>query len=52
MLAKEIIEPNFLDFMIGNTSLNLMVAVDFTASNGQPGEPGSLHALAEDDTPN
>eukprot|EP00050_Salpingoeca_kvevrii_P003994 m.239775 g.239775 ORF g.239775 m.239775 type:complete len:577 (+) comp10921_c0_seq11:2196-3926(+) len=34
---------SFLDFIEGGTELNFVVAVDFTASNGNPIEPNSLH---------
>jgi len=33
----------FLDFIHGGTELNFTVAVDFTASNGNPLHPSSLH---------
>ncbi|KAF9580308.1 Copine-9, partial [Lunasporangiospora selenospora] len=35
--------PSFVDFMHGGGSINLMVAVDFTQSNGDPSSPSSLH---------
>ena len=40
-----LIEPvcTFLDFIQGGTSINFSVAIDFTASNGHPNEPSSLH---------
>ncbi|EFO93889.1 CRE-GEM-4 protein [Caenorhabditis remanei] len=44
--AKIIIEPTFLDFISGGTQLDFSVAVDFTASNGNPSTPSSLHYMA------
>ena len=41
-----IIEPSFLDYLQGGCALNFSVAVDFTASNGQPHDPRSLHFLS------
>ncbi|KAG6736624.1 hypothetical protein POTOM_060502 [Populus tomentosa] len=35
----------FLDYLAGGWELNFMVAVDFTASNGNPRLPDSLHYL-------
>ncbi|CAK9204572.1 unnamed protein product [Sphagnum troendelagicum] len=34
---------SFLDYVTGGCELNFMVAVDFTASNGNPLQPDSLH---------
>eukprot|EP01129_Flabellula_baltica_P010468 TRINITY_DN4429_c0_g1_i1.p1 TRINITY_DN4429_c0_g1~~TRINITY_DN4429_c0_g1_i1.p1 ORF type:complete len:448 (-),score=111.47 TRINITY_DN4429_c0_g1_i1:395-1738(-) len=34
---------SFLDYIVGGTQINLMVAVDYTASNGDPSSPQSLH---------
>lgn len=36
---------SFLDYLSGGCSLNLIAAVDFTASNGNPMQPSSLHYL-------
>ncbi|KAL8581960.1 hypothetical protein ACOMHN_027942 [Nucella lapillus] len=36
-------EHSFLDFVKGGMQMNFTVAVDFTASNGSPGDPQSLH---------
>lgn len=36
-------EFSFLQYIQGNCNINLMVAVDFTASNGIPSNPSSLH---------
>ncbi|KAJ3043826.1 Copine-5 [Rhizophlyctis rosea] len=35
--------PTFLDYIAGGTQISLAVAIDFTASNGPPDEPTSLH---------
>ena len=37
------IEPSFLDYIRGGTQIHFTVAVDFTASNGDPRTPASLH---------
>lgn len=36
-------QPTFLDYLQGGTAMNFSVAVDFTASNGNPTNPTSLH---------
>eukprot|EP00742_Colponemidia_sp_Colp-10_P002200 GILJ01002352.1.p1 GENE.GILJ01002352.1~~GILJ01002352.1.p1 ORF type:complete len:570 (+),score=97.05 GILJ01002352.1:35-1711(+) len=35
--------PTFLDYIAGGCELNLIVAIDFTGSNGDPNHPNSLH---------
>nr|CAB3233484.1 copine-8-like [Phallusia mammillata] len=35
----------FLDYIRGGTELNFVVAIDFTASNGNPLQPSSLHYI-------
>ena len=37
--------PCFTDFIKGGCELNLMVAIDYTASNGDPSSPSSLHYI-------
>ncbi|XP_063215609.1 copine-8-like isoform X2 [Bacillus rossius redtenbacheri] len=37
---------SFLDYIMGGTQLNCTVAIDFTASNGDPQSPESLHFVA------
>ncbi|XP_022257177.1 copine-8-like, partial [Limulus polyphemus] len=36
-------EQTFLDYIAGGTQINFTVAIDFTASNGDPRQPNSLH---------
>lgn len=36
---------NFLEYVFGGCNINLSIAIDFTASNGDPKSPGSLHFL-------
>jgi len=40
-------EPSFVDYLQGGLALNFSVAVDFTASNGDPQNPRSLHFLSQ-----
>lgn len=37
--------PSFVDFIRGGIEINLIVAIDFTGSNGDPREPQSLHYI-------
>ncbi|XP_053355284.1 copine-9-like [Clarias gariepinus] len=39
-------EHTFVDFIRGGTQLNFTVAIDFTASNGNPAQPNSLHYMS------
>ena len=39
--------PTFLEYIQGGTALNFSVAIDFTASNGNPRNPQSLHYIAQ-----
>ena len=39
-------ELSFVDFIRGGTELHFAVAIDFTASNGAPNDPRSLHYIA------
>lgn len=43
MSAKIETDYTFLDYITGGTQLHFTVAVDFTASNGDPNTPGTLH---------
>eukprot|EP00179_Madagascaria_erythrocladioides_P007549 CAMPEP_0198323568 /NCGR_PEP_ID=MMETSP1450-20131203/11776_1 /TAXON_ID=753684 ORGANISM="Madagascaria erythrocladiodes, Strain CCMP3234" /NCGR_SAMPLE_ID=MMETSP1450 /ASSEMBLY_ACC=CAM_ASM_001115 /LENGTH=748 /DNA_ID=CAMNT_0044027285 /DNA_START=56 /DNA_END=2305 /DNA_ORIENTATION=- len=36
-------EPTFLDYIFGGCEISLVMAIDFTASNGDPRKTGSLH---------
>jgi len=45
-------KPEFLDYLRGGVQLNVVLAVDFTGSNGDPSFPTSLHALKYDNTLN
>jgi hypothetical protein len=39
--------PSFLDYIRGGCTLNFLVAIDFTASNGDPRNPSSLHHYSD-----
>ncbi|XP_005725155.1 copine-8 [Pundamilia nyererei] len=39
-------EVTFLDYIKGGTQINFTVAIDFTASNGNPAQPTSLHYMS------
>ncbi|OHT07237.1 Copine family protein [Tritrichomonas foetus] len=41
-------KPTFYDYLQSGLQLNLITAIDFTASNGDPSIPSSLHYLCED----
>jgi hypothetical protein len=41
-------KPDFLDYLRGGVQLSVILAVDFTGSNGDPSFPTSLHALKYD----
>eukprot|EP01135_Chromosphaera_perkinsii_P003560 Nk52_evm18s248 gene=Nk52_evmTU18s248 len=41
--VKMVKEHTFLDYLVGGVDMNLVVAIDFTASNGDPMKPSSLH---------
>jgi copine 1/2/3 len=38
-------DPSFLDYVQSGLNLRLLVAIDFTASNGNPRDPSSLHYI-------
>jgi len=40
--------PSFVDYLNGDCQINLAVAIDFSAANGNPNEQGSLHYVHED----
>jgi hypothetical protein len=37
--------PSFVSYLSGGLELNVVVGIDFTGSNGNPREPGTLHYL-------
>ena len=39
--------PTWLDYIMEGCEVTLNVAVDFTASNGDPKDPSSLHAAID-----
>ncbi|EEC47209.1 predicted protein, partial [Phaeodactylum tricornutum CCAP 1055/1] len=41
-------EANFVDYVSGGCEINVVVAIDFTGSNGDPRKPGTLHYLHPD----
>ena len=43
---------SFIEYLRGGLEINLMVAIDFTASNGDPKSKSSLHYIHEDDKDN
>ncbi|KAH1235518.1 Protein BONZAI 1 [Glycine max] len=49
---SESIQYSFLDYLAGGFELNFMVAIDFTASNGNPRLPDSLHYIDPSGRPN
>ncbi|GAX19852.1 hypothetical protein FisN_1Lh692 [Fistulifera solaris] len=40
--------PNFVDYTAGGCAINVIVAIDFTGSNGDPRQPGTLHYLSSE----
>ncbi|CAE7930795.1 cpnB-1, partial [Symbiodinium sp. KB8] len=38
-------KPQLLDYIRGGCRINLITAIDFTASNGAPSTPASLHHM-------
>lgn len=49
---SESVQHTFLDYLAGGCELNFMVAIDFTASNGNPRLPDSLHYIDPTGRPN
>ena len=45
-------KPSFVDYVAGGCHLNVVVAIDFTGSNGNPRQPGTLHYLSPDGAKN
>lgn len=50
--VSENVQHTFLDYVAGGCELNFMVAIDFTASNGNPRLPDSLHYIDPSGRPN
>jgi hypothetical protein len=44
-MAQVVKKDTFLDYLYGGCQINLMVAIDYTGSNGDPSTPASLHHL-------
>lgn len=42
--------PNFIDYLKSGLQLNLVVAIDFTGSNGSPSSMNSLHYIGPNPT--
>ena len=40
-------QPSFIEYLQGGVTMNFSVAVDFTASNGDPRKPGTLHYMGQ-----
>ncbi|CAL0325256.1 unnamed protein product [Lupinus luteus] len=49
---SESVQYTFLDYLAGGFELNFMAAIDFTASNGNPRLPDSLHYIDHSGRPN
>ncbi|KAI3984476.1 hypothetical protein MKX01_000139 [Papaver californicum] len=49
---SESTQHTFLDYIAGGCEMNFMVAVDYTASNGNPRLPDSLHYIDPSGRPN
>ncbi|XP_074317138.1 protein BONZAI 1-like [Silene latifolia] len=49
---SECVQHTFIDYLAGGCELNFMVAIDFTASNGNPRLPDSLHYIDPSGRPN
>ncbi|XP_014671442.1 PREDICTED: copine-3-like [Priapulus caudatus] len=43
--CQKVREYSFLDFIFGGLQMNFTVGIDFTASNGDPLKPGTLHFI-------
>jgi len=49
LAQSQLIErPSFIDYLRGGEQLNMMIAIDFTGSNGTPTNPSSLHYIRPD----
>ena len=45
VVEDEHMTASFMDYINGGCELSLSVAIDFTGSNGNPHEPGTLHYM-------
>jgi hypothetical protein len=45
-------KPSFVDYISGGCQLSVVVAIDFTGSNGNPRTPGTLHYMSPDGAKN
>jgi hypothetical protein len=46
------VKPSYLEYIRGGCEMQLCVAIDFTGSNGDPRQPGTLHYISPDGTSN
>lgn len=44
-VAPALASASFIDYISGGCELNVVVAIDFTGSNGDPRKPGTLHHI-------
>lgn len=44
-MLETVEKPSFIDYLRGGMQINLYVAIDYTASNGEMSHPNSLHYL-------
>jgi hypothetical protein len=42
---KIVEKPSFVEYLRSGWQINVMVAIDYTGSNGEPSSPKSLHFL-------
>ena len=47
-ITPPMMKPTFLDYISGTCELKLSIAIDFTGSNGDPRQPGTLHYVHPD----
>ena len=50
--ASSVKRASFVDYISGGCELNVVVAIDFTGSNGDPRKPGTLHHLSKNRSKN
>ena len=44
---KVYVKPTFVDYLRSGWAVSLVAAIDYTASNGEPNQPGSLHTMGQ-----